>query len=181
MRSPQSAAQFYGESAKVARCLAERHDTGDLIGGPGSNDPKFANLADALKNGDKTCLRGTGGAVPMLVSGALAARQIDAMDVTWEDRAKSVDMDKAELFYMPKKGASASLDSVGRCVAVFSPGLAHTALQTEPGTSAETAAFGKLYQATPECGLKAVPTKIAMPFQRVAIANGLYHWLEMRK
>ena len=178
---PRTAADYYSQSAQVADCLARRRDTAALIGGPRTSDRKFDKLVRALKFKDQTCLRGTFGAVPMMIAGALAAHRIEDVNVQWADRARAVDRDRAKTFISSYDSQSAPLDMVGRCVAVYSPGLARRALQSTPGGPEEQGAFDALYEATPECGLKRAPVAIPLAYQRVSIANGLFRWLEKMK
>jgi len=174
--STEKAADAYIESAKIARCLATTGSIDGLVGSRRPSDEDFAALTGTLNGDRRDCLRNTRGGLPLMVSASLAEEGLKAMDVEWEDRAMSLDMDEAEAFYLIAE-EKASLDTIGRCLAVFSPGLAYKALNTEPGSTDEEGSFNTVYRSTPECGLATAPTGVPIPFQRAALAHGLYQWM----
>ena len=87
-----------------------------------------------------------------------------------------VDVNEAEEFSGLVPGAAPDFAMIGRCVAVYSPGLVQAVLATEPGSREERAAIDTLYAATPECGLSQAPGKVSPSYQRGVFAMGLYRW-----
>ena len=110
------------------------------------------------------------------LNSALAESMIVRDGIIYEDRAPMVDVNEAERFSGVVPGANVDLDMIGRCVAVYSPGLVQRVLDAEPGSGEEQAALEQLYRTTPECGISSRPAKIPSSLQRVAVAKGLYLW-----
>ena len=81
----------------------------------------------------------------------------------------------AKAFYASAQGVT--MDSLGRCLAVYSPGMVQGVLVTAAGSPNETRAFEALYAETPECGVRKAPPGIPADEQRNAVANGLYYWM----
>ncbi len=162
----------------VAKCLARRTDAaGDLLGGAMTRDPEYANLVYALKRKYSRCATADAAGIPIpLINGALAEELVKSSNPTLEDRAKAVNVSVAEPFYTDSAGRS--LDTVGRCLAVYSPGLAMKVLQARIATPAEKAALSALFARTPECGYSVPPSNFSSQEQRGAVAAGLYHWMK---
>ena len=164
-------------ASKVADCLAERNDkAAELLGGAMSDDPKYSHLVTALKGKYRMCNTAVEAGVPLvMINGALAERLVEGTPRPLEDRAKSVNVTTAEPFYTNPGGRT--IGTVGRCIAVYSPGLAYKLLSTPASSPQENAALDTVYRATPECGMSRQPSGISADEQRSAIAAGLYHWI----
>jgi len=162
----------------VAKCLVRRTDAaGDLLGGAMTRDPEYTNLVNALKRKYSRCATADAAGIPIpMINGALAEELVKSSNPTLDDRAKAVNVSKAEPFYTDSAGRS--LDTVGRCLAVYSPGLAMKVLQARIATPAEKAALGALFSKTPECGYSVPPSNFSSQEQRGAVAAGLYHWMK---
>ena len=173
---PEKASTAYLESQKIARCLKGRGVSDDIIGGALSDDTDYTALTTSLKSDSRACLRDTMGGLPMMVSSSLAEERLK--DMTFEDRAIEMDMSVAEPFYTPADGV-ATIDHIGRCMAVYSPGLTNKVFATRPGSDAEMDALALLYRVTWECGVSEVPEGVPTAFQRVALAHALYDWSQM--
>lgn len=167
----------YRDSKSVAGCLAsiEEGPLSPYVGGPLSEDPKYKLLSKRLRKSADKCIKPNPAALQMLVGASIAELQVLGHEGTYEPRAMSLNSDEAEAFYTPKNG-SATVDHIGRCVAVYSPGLSVDVLKAEVGSPAEEQALDKLYKSTPECGLSARPASVPNVLQRAAIAFGLHDW-----
>ena len=161
----------------VAKCLARRDKAaGELVGGSMAGDPEYGKLVKALSTRYSRCAGEEAAGVPMmLISGALAEELVKAKNPSLDDRAKAVNVNAAETFYTDARGRS--IETVGRCLAVYSPGLAMKVLKAAPATPVEKSALASLYSQTPECGVPSAPSDFSADEQRSAVAAGLYHWL----
>ena len=168
---------YYSDAMGVANCLYASSDgkVSPLVGGPLSDDPGYSHLSKAMRK-SSACLRGTNPAIAFFVGAALAEKSVLAEHVSLPPRAMTLNMDVAEPFYTPASG-SLTIDHVGRCLAVFSPGLAEDVLKTKVGSESEKSALDKAYSSTPECGVSKAPEKIPALMQRAAIAYGLEAWM----
>lgn len=175
--SSPTVAEAYRHSKSVAQCLAssEEGSLSAYVGGPLSDDPKYQKLTKYLRKSADKCVKPNPSAVQMLVAASLAETEVLGHEGEYEPRAMSLNVDEAEAFYTPKKG-SATVDHIGRCVAVYSPGLSVDVLKAEMGSPAEEQALDTLYKSTPECGLSARPASVPNVLQRAAIAFGLHDW-----
>ena len=161
----------------VGQCIARRAKDkgGELLGGPMTQDPEFKGLTRALSGRYRNCASET--AVPLvLINGALAEELLRMKRPALQARAAIADAAAAKAFYA--SSGSVTVDSLGRCLAVYSPGLAYSVLSTGAGSPGEAQALGQLYAQTPECGVRSTPRDIPMGEQRTAVAAGLYHWLQ---
>ena len=95
------------------------------------------------------------------------------------DRSPAGSAAAASAFYTDPAGPT--IETVGRCLAAHSPGLAYHVLQADVASKAEEAALAALYAATPECGVPKPPADIAPSIQRSAVASGIYHWTHVGK
>lgn len=111
------------------------------------------------------------------VVGALSEELIRRKGKTYEPRALTVDVNAAEAFSGLVPGAAPDFAMIGRCVAVYSPGLVRDVLEAEPGTRKEKKALDRVYASTPECGLSKAPGAVPTTYQRSALAVGLYDWM----
>ena len=149
-----------------------------LLGGPMTNDEKYEALAKALKSDHRSCIKAESSGIPMtIVNAALAERVILGEGPQLEPRAMSLDQNVADAFTTMAPGVKINFDIIGRCAAVYSPGLTYKVLETEPGSDAELEALNSLYKNTPECGLRESPDGAPTGYQRGVLAAGLYHWL----
>ena len=167
----------YSAAKKVAGCVAKRtkDDAGALVGGTMSKDVNFAGLTGALMNKHKVCVTQDAVGVPMVyINDALAEELLTRQPKALQDRAALSDAAAAKSFY--GAGSDVTMDTLGRCLAAYSPGLAYRVLVTGAGTTGETQALATLYAQTPECGVPAAPNGIPAVEQRGAVAAGLYHW-----
>lgn len=180
MTQRESYAKAFKIAEAVSGCVVEKlgADAGGLVGGALSRDEQYERLAEALGTKNSSCLRAEAAGIPMsVVNAALAEQILRKNETALEPRAMSLDQDKADKFTTMAPGIKMNFDIIGRCVAVYSPGLAYDVLKTETGSEAEKQALDKLYASTPECGLKAAPGGVATGYQRGVVATGLYHWL----
>lgn len=174
-------ADSYRWAQRVAECIVE--EDGDQAASLIAPD-QYDELARAASTRYRWCLlqKAPEDAVELrnatleTLNSALAESMIIRDGITYEDRAPMVDVNEAERFSGVVPGADIDLDMIGRCVAVYSPGLVQRVLEAEPGSSEEQAALEQLYRTTPECGVNARPAKIPSSLQRVAVAKGLYLW-----
>ena len=171
-------AKVHGAAMSVAECVAKKAkgEAGALLGGPMTRDPSFEALAKALgtRKYDR-CVSQDAVGMPMdRINGALAEVLLRGANPMFEDRARTVDTTAAGAFAKDSNGKT--IDSVGRCLAAYSPGLAYRVLLAKSGSGEESAALAAAYAASPECGVAKVPDGIGLDEQRSAIAAGLYHW-----
>jgi hypothetical protein len=174
-------AQLSGEKRKVVAegvvdCLIRRNPegAGSLVGGPMSSDEQYSALTKALSSRYSRCVDAKAAGIPMdVVNGALAEALIKKSRATFDPRAKSVNVTEAEKFFA---SPSPTMASIGRCLAIYSPGMAKDVLDASAGTSVESTALNTLYAKTPECGVEQQPPGIPAAEQRAAIASGLYLW-----
>ena len=183
-KDPEAASHAYDNSALIAHCVVKLSGdkAGALLGGPGTNDPRFTKLSNAMTGRYTSCLRGASAKSlsPALLTSAIAEDLVErggATDVP--DRAMSLDTDKAKAFHGDLSG-SVTIVNIARCTVAYSPGLARKVLATKPGSPEETAALGTLYSSSPECGMATMPTSIGPVFQRSAIADALYAWSQQK-
>lgn len=165
-------------AALSGKCLAKtaKAKAGELVGGPMTDDPSLKRLSRGLFGKYRNCAPATEGIPLVLISGALAEELVRMRQPALQSRAVPADAASAKAFYATSGGLT--IDSLGRCLAVYSPGLAYRVLSSGTGTPAETQAIGQLYAQTPECGVRAVPKDIPLSEQRTAVATGLYYWLQ---
>lgn len=175
----QGTGQVYGRAYEVAECLAKKSgkEAAGMVGGPMSADPSYDKLAKALTGRKYSrCVSADAAGIGMdMVNGALAEALLKGEGVALDDRAKSVNVTAAQAFYGEGKGVT--IDSLGRCLAAYSPGLAMKVLASAAGTKAEEEALVALYRQTGECGVRSAPSGFSGIEQRAAVAVGLYHWL----
>ena len=165
-------------AAMSGQCLAKtaKHKAGELVGGAMSDDPSLKRLSRALFGKYRNCAPTSEGVPLVLISGALAEELVRMKQPALQARAVPADPASAKAFYATSGGLT--IDSLGRCLAVYSPGLAYRLLSAGTGTPSEKEALGTLYAQTPECGVRAVPKDIPLSEQRTAVATGLYYWLQ---
>jgi hypothetical protein len=161
-----------------ARCLAKsaKAKAGELVGGPMTDDESLKRLSRGLSGKYRNCAPSTDGVPLILISGALAEELVREKRPALQSRAVPADLASAKAFYATSGGIT--IDSLGRCLAVYSPGLAYQLLSAGVGSRAESEALRQLYAQTPECGVRATPKDIPMTEQRSAVATGLYYWLQ---
>ncbi len=176
---PEKAAAAYENALIGARCVVKLSGErgANLLGGPYTKDTNYRVLAKAMGRRYRGCGRDAGAVLPLMMSNAIAEQlMLGQTDRQFEDRAMSVDVDKAAAFHGDFDKGPLTFDTIARCAAVYSPGLVFHVLQADPGSSAESTALNALYQQTPECGIAQQPTSIPPAFQRGALAAALYHW-----
>jgi len=175
---PQKAAEAYAAGATIGRCVVSIGGDGaaKLMGGPNTKDEGYRALSRALDRRYSACNHGGGSVPPMVVNYGIAEALVQReLDSPLDDRAMTLDVDKAQAFQGDSGGAT-TMDSIARCLAVYSPGLAQKVVQSDFNSQDEAAALQKLYGATPECGLAAPPSSVAPAFQRGSLAVALYQW-----
>lgn len=174
--SSKEVAQMSAANA-AAKCLASsaKAKAGQLIGGPMTDDPSFKALSRGLFGRYRICAPTTEGIPLVLISGALAEELVRLKQPALQNHAVPADAASAKAFYAASGGIT--MDSLGRCLAVYSPGLAYRLLFTVAGSATESEALRQLYAETPACGVRATPKDIPMVEQRAAVAAALYHWL----
>jgi hypothetical protein len=174
---PEQASATYSIGTGIARCMVgvSGAKAGELIGGPNTSDANYRTLSRAIQRRYTACVR-DGSVPPMVVNYGLAeALVLRNESLSFEDRAMNVNVDEAEAF-MGTVSGQATMDSIARCLAVYSPGLAHKVVLSGAGSPDEMAALHSLYAQTPECGLSAPPDAIPSVYQRGALAVALYQW-----
>ncbi|MBW0144920.1 hypothetical protein [Sphingomicrobium clamense] len=179
MITPSLDADIYRYAREMGDCLIESMgDEVERILGRAYTDEDGTIRIEAGDVELRTaCIMQRGHLVPReTLNAALAEAFIARAEATFEDRAMSVDVNEAEDFTGLVPGAAHDFTMVGRCAAVYSPGLVQDVLATEPGSSDERDALNRLYAATPECGLAKSPRKVPTSYQRSVFATGLYHW-----
>ena len=162
----------------TAKCLASsaKDKAGKLIGGPMTEDPSFKALSRGLFGRYRNCAPTTEGVPLVLISGALAEELLRLKQPALQSHAVPTDPVAAKAFYATTGGVT--IDSLGRCLAIYSPGLAYRMLWTGAGSAAESDALRQLYAETPACGVRVTPRDIPTVEQRSAVATGLYYWLQ---
>lgn len=163
--------------AALARCVAgkAKAKAGELLGGAMTDDVNYTRLTGALSKKYATCIKPDSvGASMAIINGALAEELLRMKQPALQDRVVPTDLAAAKAFY--ETGGGVTMDSLGRCLSVYSPGIAYRLLGTAPGSPEEQAVMMSLYASTPECGVRATPMDIAAGIQRSAVATGLYHW-----
>ena len=180
MSDTESYARAYELADFVSRCVVDKmgEDAAKLVGGAMTDDEEYKALSKAMARPLRTCLRRETTGLPMLVvNGALAENLVRAREPQLEPRAMSVNQDEADAFTAMAPGVRITFDMIGRCAAVYSPGLTYEVLKSKPGSNAEEEALDALYAATPECGLAESPEGAPATYQRSVLASGLFHWL----
>lgn len=180
MTSPETYSRAHKLASGVSECVVKRAgaEAGTLLGGPMTEDEEFEALSSALTKEHRSCIRAEAAGIPMtIVNAALAEKVILSNEHDLEPRAMSLNQDEADAFTTMGPNVSINFDIIGRCAAVYSPGLVHEVLETEPGSDGEMEALNKLYANTPECGLRESPDGAPTGYQRGVLAAGLYHWL----
>ena len=160
----------------VADCVAKRAKgkAGELLGGT-AEDPNFEKLQKGLTGKYSACNTEGAAGVPMVaINTALAEQILRSENRGFAAHVSPSDINAAKAFYASAQGVT--MDSLGRCLAVYSPGMVQGVLGTAAGTPSETKAFEALYAETPECGVRKAPAGIPADEQRNAVANGLYYW-----
>ena len=177
MRMEDQPQQYLASAKAVAECVVRKakDKTGDLIGGPLTKDPEFKRLAGALTGRYKICYQDVGNGLPIVVLNGVLAEEVLRADALALPRfATPKDEAEARAFYAGS--GDITIDSVARCLSVYSPGLVNTVLQTGVGTPAEAAALETLYAETPACNVRTPPKNVPSIEQRSALAVGLYSW-----
>lgn len=182
---PASAARMYDSSSLISHCVVKLSGdrAGALLGGPGTSDPRYTKLSNAMTGRYTSCLRGASAKSlsPALLTSAIAEDLIKrggAGEVP--DRAPNVNIDKAKAYHGDLNGP-VTIVEIARCEAVYSPGLVNKVLATQPGSTEEASALGVMYAATPECGMFTTPSGVSQILQRSALANALYGWMQQNK
>lgn len=169
-----TATQF--EARVVAECVVKRAKgkAGELLGGT-PEDLNFTRLQKALTGKYDSCNREGAAGLPMIaINTALAEQILQSENRGFAARVTPADINAAKAFYASAQGVT--MDSLGRCLAVYSPGMVQSVLVTTADSLNESKAFESLYAQTPECGVRKAPSGIPANEQRNAIANGLYYW-----
>ena len=176
LKAAKSPAQEYAAVRPVVECLIRRNrdGAGSLVSGPMTADENFGSLAKALSGKYSRCVdAGSAGISMATVNGVLAEELVRNSSAPLAPRAANVDVTAAQTFYA---ATPPTMASVGRCISVYSPGLAKAVLLTTPQSPQEKSALEQVYARTPECGLRVPPNGIPSIEQRGAIASGLYLW-----
>ncbi len=167
----------YMLARNMAACVAKKApaEAGKLLGGPMTSYGNYEQLTAALRKKHRGCVTQEA-AVPIgIVNGALAEELVRIINPRLQDRSAPGAVAGAKAFYTAPGGVT--MDTLGRCLAVHSPGLAYRVLGTAAGSADEARAIAALFAQTPECGVRAAPRDIPAMEQRSAVATGLYHWI----
>ena len=171
MQLPNIHAETYRVAQEVADCLFGSLGDEATAMVPASDD-------DVIRIVGNACFgQARAGVHKSFLHGAISEAYIKRHDKRYEPRAARVDVDAAEQFSGLVPGVDHDFDMIGRCVAVYSPGLVRDLLETKPGGRDEKKAVDRIYAATPECGLAKSPKRVPSSFQRAAFATGLYQWM----
>lgn len=129
----------------AAKCLAKeaRGKAAEMVGGPMTDDAEFKRLSKGLFGRYRTCAPTVEGVPLLLISGALAEELVRLKQPALQPHAVPADPAAAKAFYASSGGLT--IDSLARCLAVYSPGLAYRVLATRIGTADEKAALSQLY------------------------------------
>lgn len=175
MQSPKLFAAAYRSAQDVADCIVE-HDpeaARSVLAAGGEADA----IAALVKDHRQKCNASSSTSLPAdMIDGALAEALFAGAGLSLEDRAMSVNVNEAEQFSGLVPGADIDFAMIGRCIAVYSPGLAGKLIDTDAGSNSEEEALSMLYRQTPECGLRESPDGVPEVYQRAMIASGLYRW-----
>lgn len=182
---PASSAKMYDSSGLIAHCVVKLSGdkAGALLGGPGTSDPRYTKLSNAMTGRYTSCLRGASAKSlsPALLTSAISEELVKRGDATGvADRAPNVNIDTAKAFHGDLNGP-VTIVEIARCEAVYSTGLVHKVLATRPGSPEELNALGTLYSQTPECGISTTPSGVGQVLQRSALADALYAWSQQNK
>lgn len=161
----------------IADCVMKRAKgkAGDMLGG-NAEDPNFEKLQKGLSGKYSSCNTEGSAGVPMLaINTALAEQILRTENRSLQPHFTPTDLAVAKAFYASAGGLS--MDSLGRCLAVYSPGMVNMVLTQASGSAGEKQALNNLFAETPECGVRSSPSNIPTDEQRNAIATGLYQWL----
>ena len=164
------------EARVVADCVIKRAKgkAGELLGGT-AEDPNFEKLQKGMTGKYSSCNREGAAGLPMVaLNTALAEQILRSENKGFAAHVSPSDVNAAKAFYASAQGVT--MDSLGRCLAVYSPGMVQGVLGTAAGSTNEAKAFDALYAETPECGVRKAPSGIPANEQRNAVANGLYYW-----
>ncbi|MES2120788.1 MAG: hypothetical protein V4513_09455 [Pseudomonadota bacterium] len=164
------------EARVVADCILKRAKgkAGELLGGT-AEDPNFEKLQKGMSGKYSACNREGAAGLPMVaLNTALVEQMLRSENRGFAARITPPDVNAAKAFYNSADGVT--MDSLGRCLAVYSPGMVQGVLGTPAGSPNETKALEALYAQTPECGVRKSPAGIPANEQRNAVANGLYYW-----
>ena len=168
------------EARVVAECLVKRAKgkAGELLGGT-QDDLNFEKLQKALTGKYDSCNREGAAGLPLLaINTALAEQILQTEKRGFAAHVSPADVNAAKAFYASAQGVT--MDLLGRCLAVYSPGMVQGVLGTAAGSANEAKAFEALYAETPECGVRKAPSGIPANEQRNAVANGLLLWTSPR-
>jgi len=178
MRMEDQPQKLLASAKQVAECVVRKakDKTGDLIGGPMTKDPEFTKLSDALTGRYELCYQDVGDGLPIIVlNGMVAQEAVRAAGTSLPRYSTPVDAAEAQKFYTSADGQM-SIDSLARCLAVYSPGLVYRYLNTAIGSPEERSSLEAVYAETPACNVRTPPTNIPQLEQRSALATGLYAW-----
>ena len=118
----------------MASCLVGKAGAraGGLLGGPGTDDPRYDRLADGLGQRYPACYGGNEPGLQMdVINGALAEELLRLSPVALPDHVRPANPAAARAYFASEEGPT--LQSVGRCLAVHSPGMVNKVLATPAG------------------------------------------------
>lgn len=182
MITPSLDADSYGYAKDMSDCLIKSMGTEaeSLLGDTSESEDGSIVIKATVKKYRTACIMHRGHLVPQqTLSAALAEAMLARNGATFDRRAMVVDVNRAEEFSGLVPGAAYDFEMIGRCAAVYSPGLVSDVLATEPGSKEERKALDALYASTPECGLAERPGKVPLSYQRGVFAMGLYRWWKL--
>jgi hypothetical protein len=175
---PVVAAVSYRDALATADCMLEvgRDRLATELARPAVDE----SLGRDLYGRYRGCVRSTGVDLGAIIAGAVAERLLASrIAISAFERAPHVNADQAEAFHGDLSETVVAMDSVARCAAVYSPGLAFDVLRTEVGSKAEENSLDALFARTPECGLAGRPAAVPAAIQRGAVAAALYRWTQL--
>lgn len=184
MITPSMDADSYRYAKDMSDCLIESMGTeaDTLMGDTSEGDDGSIVIKATVKKYRTACIMHRGHMVPQqTLTAALAESMLERNGATFDPRAMTVDVNRADEFSGLVPGAEHDFEMIGRCAAVYSPGLISDVLATDPGSKEERKALDALYASTPECGVAERPKKVPLSYQRGVFAMGLYRWWKLNR
>jgi len=175
LKNQTDPAAAYTTAVGMAHCLVKnaKAKSGELLGGPLTDDPQFHRLSRALSGRYQLCNTSASDMPLFVINAALAEELLKASPLP-ADQPKP-DLHAVAKFYQDPAGNT--IDSVGRCLAAMSPNLVYQLVTTTAGSPEEKQALNAAYSKTPDCGVPAPPADIPVAEQRSALTTGLYYWV----
>jgi len=172
-RNTPGAIRAYEAHLAVADCVVDLSGerTGRLLGGAGTEDPRYRRLNGAMFRQYNTCssINYLARLSPSVLNAAIAERlvlrEVPSTSGEAPGAATTADLQEPE---------AARFQALARCIVAQAPAQARAVLQTPVGTDAERAALGALYASPSSCEVGTAPADTPLLVQRARLAEGLY-------